>query len=147
MVKILIQSYLLLMMSVLLHEGLHIITGIMLKMPITEIHIGVPTQIGIRIFKKLFIAPFIISGFVAIDQDKVKDKHVVSVFAFFFSGILGNVLALWILNKIRIFVFIGIFIKYYNRITILFSMVPFLLDNDCTNFLKYLRNVRSNKPN
>lgn len=135
MFKLFIVLYFEYIVSIISHEVFHFITAKIMGFTVHGIYLGESLfrmKIG-----KVYISPIIKDGFVEVSFDKGKSANKIKIGAFFLSGMIANIILIWIGcfmdNSI-----LGGWLVVNNVVILVWNLLPFSKNNDCSMFLKYV---------
>ena len=129
--------------SIIVHELFHLIAALLLKISIQGVYIGekfLRVSIG-----KLYISPIILSGYVVVESDDYRGINTPIICAFYLSGILGNIILILLSYYCIANSALSFWIILVNILSILFSLLPIISDNDIAMIIKLWRNNKKFK--
>lgn len=132
-------SYLSYISAVILHELLHLVSALIFNIKINKIQIG--NFIFLRI-KKLFFSPIILSGSLYVDYDSLISKKKAVICCFYLSGICGNIILLVLSLLLIDNTLLMIWAIAVNGMSIAFSVLPIIDDNDAVMLFTLLQEKR-----
>ena len=134
-------AYIIYMISVIFYEFLHFIAAVTLHIEIININIGNFIYFHIN---KVFISPFIFSGFVDVEYKSLISKNSLSICIFYLSGIIGNllifILSLFFIDNLLL----KIWAVVVNGLSIAFSVIPITEGNDVVMLFYSLKEKQKN---
>ena len=136
-VLLLLKAYGLLALMTMTHELFHIIAAAIWRIPIVKIVIGME-KVSVR-FGKLYLSPFIFSGFVEVVHEVLESRGKTAVLCFFLSGSVGNVILA--LSPLVFRGTIFIFFAWTNAAAVILNFLPCFPENDFSMARKIIRSM------
>ena len=133
----LIEVYMWILSSVVVHELFHVFCAILLKVGIVSVKIG-ESFFAIK-KSNVSVSPIMSGGYVEVDEEELFSKNFKCVLVFFLSGCVANVLMI-----ILVMCFAGQYdlkmtVFFINVFIIISSICPLIKGNDINGILCYMK--------
>ncbi|MCL1990674.1 MAG: M50 family metallopeptidase [Defluviitaleaceae bacterium] len=142
-VNFLVGTYIIQILSVILHELGHYLIAKRYRLKVNHIHLGYDL-LKIRI-KKLYVSPILIGGYLEINDSELEKLSSVQLIIFFLAGAFANLMIVGIVSFLPYFPWKNMVIgmNIYLMIASIFPIIVF--QNDMTLLISWLRRVKINQ--